>query len=299
MADEGTGASVVVAGATGDVGGRIARALVARGARVTAIVRPGSGGAEKLRADGIAVVEVDLASVSDVANACAGAACVVSALSGVRDVIVDAQTILLDGAVAAGVPRFIPSDFSIDFTPIPVGSNRNFDLRREFHERLATRPIRATSIYNGAFADMLKGQMPLILLPIRRVLHWGDPDREMDFTTKDDTAAFTAAAALDSDAPRALHIAGDRLSARGLAAAASEARGVEFKLLQAGTPGLLAAGTLLVRAVYPAQDQVFPPWQGMQYLHNMVSGEAPLAPLDNGRYPGLTWTSVRDVLRRG
>jgi uncharacterized protein YbjT (DUF2867 family) len=299
MAEANRGTSVVVAGATGDVGGRIARALVARGASVTAIVRPGSGGAEKLRADGVSVAEADLGSVPDVAKACAGASCVVSALSGVRDVIVDAQTTLLDGAVAAGVPCFIPSDFSIDFTAIPVGSNRNFDLRREFHERVATRPVRATSIYNGAFADMLNGQMPLILLPIRRVLHWGDPDREMDFTAKDDTAAFTAAAALDPDAPRALHIAGDRLSARGLAAAASEARGVEFKLLQAGTPGLLAAGTLLVRAVYPAQDQVFPPWQGMQYLHNMVSGEAPLAPLDNDRYPGLTWTSVRDVLRAG
>ena len=42
-------------------------------------------------------------------------------------------------AVDAGVPRFIPSDFAIDFTKIPEGGNRNLDLRREFHRRLERR----------------------------------------------------------------------------------------------------------------------------------------------------------------
>jgi len=60
----------------------------------------------------------------------------VSALAGLRDVIVEAQTVLLDAAIKAGVPRFIPSDDSIDFTKFPAGENRNLDLRREFHQRL-------------------------------------------------------------------------------------------------------------------------------------------------------------------
>jgi len=41
---------------------------------------------------------------------------VVSALAGLRDVIVETQAALLDAAIKARVPRFIPSDFSIDFT---------------------------------------------------------------------------------------------------------------------------------------------------------------------------------------
>ena len=34
----------------------------------------------------------------------------------------------------------------------------------------------------------------------------------------------------------------------------------------------------------------------MQYVHNMFSGRAKLEPLDNGRYPGMRWTTVREVL---
>jgi len=36
----------------------------------------------------------------------------------------------------------------------------------------------------------------------------------------------------------------------------------------------------------------------MQYMRNMFDGRAKLEPLDNGRYPGIRWTSARDVLRR-
>jgi hypothetical protein len=111
------------------------------------------------------------------------ASCVVSALQGLRDVIVEAQTVLLDAAIKADVPRFIPSDYSIDFTKFPPGENRNLDLRRDFHKRLDKTPISATTIFNGAFADMLTGQMPLILFELKRVLYWGDADQRMDFTT--------------------------------------------------------------------------------------------------------------------
>ncbi len=51
-----------------------------------------------------------------------------SALNGLREVTVDRQGVLLDGAVRAGVPRFISSDYSADFTKTPPGGNRNLDL---------------------------------------------------------------------------------------------------------------------------------------------------------------------------
>jgi len=89
-------------------------------------------------------------------------------------VSVERQRILLEGAIKAGVPRFIPSDFSIDFTKFPPGENRNLDLRSEFHEYLDRAPISATTIFNGAFADMLTGQMPLILFKPRLVVCWGN-----------------------------------------------------------------------------------------------------------------------------
>ena len=288
----------VLAGATGNLGGGIARAILKRGANVRAVLRSNSNSekVEELRKRGAAISEVDFDSVPELTEACAGGSCVISALSGLRDVIVETQTLLLDAAVKAGVPRFIPSDYSIDFTKLTPGTNRNLDLRREFHERLDKAPISATSILNGMFTDLLTGEAPIILFKFKRVVYWENADQLLDFTTMDDAAEFTAAAALDFSTPRYLRIAGDQISARGLVDIASEVTKEKFKLFRAG--GLKRYETLIkiARTVFPQSKTLYPPWQGMQYLHNMFSGRAKLEPLDNHRYPGMRWRTVRDVL---
>ena len=291
-------ATIVLAGATGDLGFRIAQALLRRGAVVRALVRPGNTKPEvtSLRDLGAEIVEIDFESVTALTITCAGADCVVSALSGLRDVIVDGQKRLLDAAVAAGVPRFIPSDYSIDYTKLPIGSNRNLDLRREFNRRLDQAPIQATSILNGMFTDLLTGQAPVVLFGLKRVLYYGNADQPLDFTTTANTAEFTAAAALDPSTPRYLRVAGEVATVRGLQAAASAATGEPFKLLRVGPLGVLGAMIKVTKTLMPASDDVFPPWQGMQYLHNMFTGLPKLAPLDNARYPDIRWTSVREVL---
>ncbi len=290
--------TIVVAGATGDLGGRIARALRERGASVRALVRHGTAQERtgRLQQLGVEIAAVELDSVSEARAACAGASCVVSALQGLRDVIVETQTSLLDAAIEAGVPRFIPSDYSIDFTRFPAGQNRNLDLRREFHKRLDERSIQATTVFCGAFAELLSGQMPLILFRVNRVLCWGSADQRMDFTTMDDTAAFTASAALDPSTPRFLRIAGNEVSARELAVIASEVTGKPFRLLRPGGLGMLGALIEIARLAAPKETELYPAWQGMQYMRNMFDGRAKLRLLDNDRYPGLRWTPVREVI---
>ncbi|MDO9426826.1 MAG: NmrA family NAD(P)-binding protein [Methylobacterium sp.] len=289
---------VVLAGGTGGLGLRIARALRQRGAGVKAVVRRGTATdrVSALRTSGVRVVEIDLDDLSQVTAACVGTDCVVSALNGLRPTILGTQSVLLQAAVAAGVPRFIPSDFSLDFSRTPPGSNRNMDLRREFAKILDGAPIRATSILNGAFMDMLTGQAPFILFGPRRVIHWGDADEAVDFTTMDDVAAYTAAAAMDPTTPRWLRIAGEVTSPRSLAAAASDVVGKPFRTFRVGGIGVLEAMIKLARLVAPGKGEVFPPWQGMQYMRDMYSGDGKLGPLDNDRYPGMPWTGVREVL---
>jgi hypothetical protein len=34
----------------------------------------------------------------------------------------------------------------------------------------------------------------------------------------------------------------------------------------------------------------------MQYMHNMFSGLAKLDPIDNARYPGIHWTTARELI---
>ncbi len=291
---------IVLAGAAGDLGNRIARALVARGAGVRALVREDASAADRdrLTALGATLETANMADTGSVAAACEGATCIVSALNGLHDVIVDRQSILLDAAVKAGVPRFISSDYSADFTRTQPGENRNFDLRREFMFIADRAPIRVTSILNGAFMDMLGAEMPIIQRRIRRVLYWRDADQLLDFTTKDDVAAYTAAAALDATTPRILRVAGESISARGLATVMSEVSGQRFRSLRVGGIGSLGLLIRIAKLVAPQPRAAFPPWQGMQYLRDMFSGRGKLHPLDNDRYPDLHWTSVKAMMTR-
>lgn len=293
--------TILVAGGTGNLGERIIKALIKRGADVRAIVRSGSESEkqEKLTALGAEVVIADMSDAAALESACQGVTCVVSALSGLHNVIVDAQTKLLDAAVSAGVPRFIPSDFSSDLTKIPEGENRNFDLRKEFHQYLDKSSIAATSIMNGAFADEVLGfNTPLYDTKTYSVGYWGDKaDWEIDFTTMDDTADYTAAAALDSETPRILRIASFQISPNELVAAGEEITKKDFKLVPMGSMEDFSASNQKMRAANPGgEKEVFPGWQAMQYLYSMFYVQN--KPLNNDRYSDVEWTSAMEVLSK-
>jgi NmrA-like family len=274
--------------------------LIAREAEVRAIVRNGSESEkiEKLTKLDAKVITVDMSDVEELKQACQGASCVVSALSGLHDVIVDSQTKLLDAAIAAGVPRFIPSDFASDFTKLPEGENRNFDLRKEFHQYLDKSPIAATSILNGAFADILGYGTPLYDVKNYSVGYWGDKfDWKIDFTTMDNTADYTAATALDSSTPRILRIASFQISPNELVAVGTEVKKREFKLVPMGSMEDFSASNKRERAAHPeGEKEVFPSWQAKQYLYSMFSVQN--QPLDNDRYPDVRWTSAIDVISK-
>ncbi len=294
------GKIITVAGATGNIGTRLVRALAGQGATVRTLVRESTKAEARTELErlGAQIVPVDMNNAAVLAASLEGSEGVVSTLSGLRDVIVDMQSKLLDAAVAAKVQRFIASDFACDFTRLDDGENRNFDLRREFNQRLDKAPIAGTSIFNGGFADMLlSGHGPFFDIANRRVQYWESPDQAMDFTTMDNVAHYTALAALDPSAPRALRIAGDVVSARDMAAFATEISGVEFSLFRLGTADELARRIRDARAADPeSENEVFPVFQQMQYMHNMFSGRAKMLHLDNVRYASMRWTTLRDLL---
>lgn len=289
---------IVVAGGTGNLGGRIISALVEKGVEVRALVRVATEAnkVKLLEQSGAKVIVVDFASEQETTTACMGASCVVSALAGLDDVILTTQKVLLNGAIAARVPRFIPSDYSLDFTNFRHGENRNLDLRRQFHQYLDSTSMAATTIFNGAFMDMLTHEIPMIIFKKKLVLYWGDADHKMGFTTVDDTALFTANAALDATAPRYLRIAGDRVSPREIRQIMNEISGEKFRMLRTGGPGLLSFIIAIAKKMAPGKDDLYPAWQGMQYMRNMIDKRADLKTTDNYRYPGMQWTSVKELL---
>ncbi|KAJ4393254.1 hypothetical protein N0V93_002462 [Gnomoniopsis smithogilvyi] len=294
---------VAVAGAAGKLGALITTNLRARNVSVKALVRPNTSPSRtaSLRTAGAVIAEADTNDVHALKAHLRGATVVVSALNGLEDVMLGSQKNLLDAAVAVQVKRFIPSDFSLDFTKTKPGSNRNLDFRREFHAMLDESGIAWTSILNGAFMDMLSGDIPLINERFRRVIYWDRKDQPLDFTTYADTAAYTAAVAADSKpTPKYLRIAGEEVTPEGLAAIASKIKGGKYETMWVGSAGFLEgmAGWMRWLGVGGKETDVFPAWQGMQYTVNMFSGEGKLSPLDNDRYPELKWTKIEEVLSK-
>lgn len=292
---------VAVAGATGQLGSLIAFKLRQKNISVRALLRPGTSPsrAQPLRDAGVEIREVDLSDVTALTGTLSGVTTLVSALNGLRPIIIDIQSALLEAAVAAKVQRFIPSDFSLDFTKCEPGSNRNLDLRRKFHEKLEKSGIQWTSILNGAFMDLVTGGMlPLVLNSWGKVVHFGDANQKLDVTTIPDVASYTAEVAADTKpTPKYLRIAGDSFSANDMTAILQKVRGKQYTTQWAGSVWFLNRFSVVLRYVLGGEDKVFPPWQGMQYVENMVSGKGKLEPLDNDRYPGMKWTTAEMALR--
>lgn len=293
--------TILVAGVTGNLGERIVKALVNKGAEVRALVRSSTGN-EKITALqklNVKVFKINSWNRDELVNPCRDVHCVVSALAGLRDVIIEAQKVLLDAAIAAGVPRFIPSDYSLDFTKFSEGENRNLDMRREFHQYLKTNAIASTSIFNGAFTELLTDQMPVIFFKKKLILYWGDANKRWDFTTMDNTAEYTANAALDTSTPRYLRIAGDRVSPTEIKAIAEKITGEKFRMIRTGGKGLLGVIIKIAKIFSPSTQELYPAWQGMQYMHNMIDKRSEINELDNERYAGMKWMGVEEVLGLG
>ncbi|KAH6887114.1 hypothetical protein B0T10DRAFT_575674 [Thelonectria olida] len=99
---------VAVVGASGSLGTEVVTALLDAGFDVTAITRNES---KATFPDKVTVKRADVSSVDSVKEAIAGQDAVVSTAASAA---AGSQKILIDAAIAAHVPRFIPSEFGIE-----------------------------------------------------------------------------------------------------------------------------------------------------------------------------------------
>ncbi len=291
--------TILVAGATGNLGLRICRELLLRGANVKAIVRKStdSDKVALLEEMGVVIKMIDFDDEKALTKECLNVDCVVSALAGLGNVIIDLQKKILNAAIEAGVPRFIPSDFCTDYNQLPEGENRNFDLRRTFKKYIDQTAIQVSSIFNGCFADILMYNTPILNLKDKSIGYWGDKaDWKLDFTTMDNTAAFTAQVALDETAPRNLQIASFQISPNMIFNNVQEITGESFKLHNITTLENFAASIRKQRDENPAsENELYAKFQQAQYMYSMFTTQH--STLSNKRYEDISWTDSIDYLK--
>ncbi|MBL8682486.1 MAG: NmrA family NAD(P)-binding protein [Myxococcales bacterium] len=296
---------IVVVGAGGRLGRLIVQSLLAQpSVRVRALVRdPKKPEAAGLAADRVELRAFDAASASDAerAEAVKGAFAVVSTLQGGPDIIIDAQLSLARAAKAAKVRRFISSAFSYDLFALPEGVNINTDWRRTFAQRAKSEVadgIEVVHVMQGIFTDkFVLGFLGLLDASKGVLRYWGDGKTPIDWTSWEDTARFTAAAALDDRVvPERLYVAGDRLDVHGFAKAYESVRGTKLALESLGSLDDLRAEVTRKLSAEPSNMYA---WLPLMYARGVFEGQALLGPTLNARYPEIAAETVAQSIARG
>lgn len=296
---------VAVAGATGKLGRLVIESLLSHpGVTVRALVRdPDKAESRALASDRVELLRFDAVAATDAERQAAvkGTFAVVSALQGGPDTIVDAQLALLRAAKSAGARRFIPSDYSYNIFTLPEGINVNSDWRRTLAtlaDEEATGTFEIVHVLQGIFADrFVLGFMGMFDAERKVVRYWGDGKAPIDWTTWEDTARFTAAAALDDAAvPRRLFVAGDRMDALTFAKTLEKARGETITLERLGSLEELESET---RRRLASEPQNMYGWLPLMYARGVFGAKALLGPTLNHRYPAIVAETVAQAVARG
>ncbi|MBJ7341535.1 NmrA family NAD(P)-binding protein [Mycolicibacterium sp.] len=289
--------SVLLAGATGMLGSRIAHHLLAQPAvSVRLLVRDGaSSDPDKkqtlaaLQARGATVVSGDVTDTDSLSRATENIDIVVSAVQGGPEIIVDGQIALARAAREQGAWRILPSDFALNLFAATPGEHPLFDLRRQADDAIAELGIEHVHVLNGAFLD---GMVDMGFdHDARTVSYWGTGDDVFEATTVEDTARFTARAALDTDLVSGpLPIVGDRVSPRGMTDIVETITRARYQRHSRGSVDEIRAQLEDARSRGDFNTQV-----GMAYALYMTNGQTAVTDAQNGRYPDISADTFGDV----
>jgi len=204
-------------GASGDLGGRVARRLAGHGTPLRVLVRP-STDRSALHGLDAEVVAGDLRDPPTLQAAVRGVSTVVTsvtamgrALSGVpldvRAVDGHGTLALVDAAQSAGVQRFV----FVSYAGLDDEHARRYPLaaaKRAVERRLAASPMREVIVRPDAFQEVWLGPQTQFDWRRGRVIVFGRGQARARYVAIDDAAAAVAAFAVADDPPRSVEFGG-------------------------------------------------------------------------------------------
>jgi uncharacterized protein YbjT (DUF2867 family) len=285
--------TVLLVGGTGNLGSKIATEL-ARKDDITlrALVRSRTASDPKKQSPidhlaklGAELVEGDLNEKVSLERACTGVDTVMSTLAGWDDVVITGQLNLLEAASNTGVDRFIPSDYSYDYTGLKLGDNYLSDQRIKVAEAVKNSGLNYTFIANGVFMEVFFAPFSQVFdFKAGTVEYWGDADTKFDLTAIPNVAKYAAEAVVDPGAVNTMfQFAGDVMSMNDVIAAYEAVTGQKLSVHRKGSVDDLKQWIENTKANNPDPWAVIP----MQYHYGMMSGKAKLRHLVNDRYPHI------------
>jgi uncharacterized protein YbjT (DUF2867 family) len=279
--------TVLLAGATGKLGSRIASHLLEQPeTKLHLLVRDPSNSSKRnalkpLLERGAEIIEGDLADAASLDRATKGIDVIVSAVQGGPDVIINGQVALAEAGKRNGVRRILPSDYALDLFKATPGEHMMFDLRRTADERIAATGLEQVNVLQGAFMEMFAPSAGTINYDAGTVSYWGDGSQTIELTSLEDTARMIAHIALDRSVTGGkFAFAGDRISMLEVVNVLEAQTGRRFKQHSMGSEiELRAAHARALKDTSNPFGSVM-----LAYQLYMLTGQTALKNLQNDRY---------------
>lgn len=174
-------------GATGNIGVVILKALLDGGFEVTILSREGSTSTDSLASHPKQkIVKVNFEDVSSITSALQG---IEGLVSNVASHALLSQKKIIDAAIAAGVKRFLPSEFGSDLSveankQVPFNQPK-IEIQHYLEEKVKTHPnFTYTSVTNGPFLDWCLKMGLFGNLKTREATVWDGGETRISTTTQ-------------------------------------------------------------------------------------------------------------------
>ena len=194
--------TIGIAGLSGRLGFRVAQRILQRpNTKIHGFCRSASRIDESLRRDpNVTITEGDAFDLRAVRTALRGCEAVVCTYLGRFDVMIDAQKVLIDACIAENVPRYIASDYTLDYTKIGALDIPSKEPMHRIVDYLQGKPVKGVHVMIGAFVETFWTFLGVWRPKEYSMIFWGDGTEKWDFTTYDNCAEYVAEVALDRSA---------------------------------------------------------------------------------------------------
>ena len=194
--------TICVAGITGKLGSMIAQNILLHpSTQVRGYRRDKSKIPESVRSNPrLSIVEGDSGDVEAARSAVRGCSAVVCCYLAPNDVMISGQKVLIDACVAENVPRYIASDYTLDYSRIQPTDIPAKEPMFRVREYLEGKPVKGVHVYNGAFVETWLAYLGVWQPKEYKLRFWGTGDEKWEMSTYNSTARYVAEVALDESA---------------------------------------------------------------------------------------------------
>ncbi|KAF9889015.1 hypothetical protein FE257_007992 [Aspergillus nanangensis] len=233
----------------------------------------------------ITIVQGDADDTQALRTFVRGCDVVICCYLGDNTFMTEGQKLLVDACDDEHVPRYIASDYCLDFTRLEYGQHPAKDPMKHVKAHLDTKQnVRGVHVLIGAFMETFWSGYFGVWDPSQfKFSYYGEGDEVWESTTYGTAAEYVAAVALDSNAIGMQHFLGDRRNIQQIADDFAEVYGRRPALERLGSVQDLYS---TMQAIYKKDPSNIYAYLALFYQYYCINGQTYLKPqLDNSRYP--------------